>query len=214
MPDGFQADPPRRSSERGGGYHRYSEVNLRRPDRQASGGSWIIIAVIAAFLSVGLIAFLGVGLFVYHATAFAPTATVAPTPAVAVDADVAALRGTWIATAVTIDGDKATNDDALKVKLAMEPNGFRLDLPTTQKQGDSWTIKADFKPDADGGRVIKKIVFLINDGSTIEAIYEVGRDIMRICMSQNGEPPPTDFSAEKGSGRTLLSLKWKEDEEP
>ena len=107
MPDDFQAQPPQ---WRPSTYDRYSEVNFRKPEKQATARPWAIIAATAAFLSVGLIVVLMVGMFLYPGsppTFVASTAAIpVPPPTVVLlgDADVAALQGSWIATALTIDG--------------------------------------------------------------------------------------------------------------
>jgi len=182
---------------------------------------WAIIAVVAAFLSVGLI-----GLFIFAlllpSTAPSPAAVAVATPAPpgllppappsVEDKEVDPLQGTWIATAVTINGEAATDDDVAKVKLTMDLTGFKLVLPTTEKKGASWTIKADLKPNLKGNLDIttNKIDFLVNDGSTLEAIYEINGDAMKLCLSQDGGPRPTDFASKKDSQRTLVVLKRKE----
>jgi len=55
MPDEFQAESPRWSSERPSAYP-YSEVNLRKPDSDGSNWRWVIIAAVLVF---GLVGFLG-----------------------------------------------------------------------------------------------------------------------------------------------------------
>jgi hypothetical protein len=61
MPDGFQAEPPRSPAQEPSPYDRYSEVNLRRPAREATS-KWVTIAAVAAVLSIVFIAALvGVG---------------------------------------------------------------------------------------------------------------------------------------------------------
>jgi len=215
MPDNFQAEPPRWSSERPPGYDRYSEVNLRKPERHVSGVPWTLILVGTAFISAVVVAVAAVALFFYAGTK-PPTVALAPAPApggpppvpvvVMGEADIAALEGTWVATAATIDGSKVGDEDVVKAKLTMNRAGFKLVLPTTQKQGDSWTIKGEMKQDANGGRLVRKIDFQVDDGSTLEAIYEINDWTMKLCLSQNGRPRPTDFTAKK-KGCTFLVLK-------
>lgn len=212
MPDGFQAEPPRWSPDQARDYHRYSEVNLRKPEKRAAGGWWIIIALVAAFFSVSLIAVLAFALFL-PSTAPVAVAVAVPAPAPAPVADPAAnveevriLQGTWVATAVTIDGVKATDEEVAKVKLTMNLSGFRMDLPMTTTKGAAWSIKADPLAKADWN-IWTTLAFRVDDGSTIEAIYELDGGTLEICMGQKDKPCPTDFTAKKGSGRTLLIMK-------
>lgn len=206
MPDGFQAEPPRWSPDQAGDYHRYSEVNLRKPEKQATGGWWIIIALVAGSLSVGLIAVLAFGLFLFNAPSppvpvAAAVAVSAPPPAAVPAAnaeEVRLLEGTWIATAMTANGEAAADDDLAKIKLTMGEAGFRMVLPTATKRGE-WEVDLNASP--------KEIDFVVDDRPDMLAVYDLAGDTLRICMSQQGEPRPNDFTAKKGSGRTLLVLK-------
>jgi len=201
MPDGFQAEPPRWSSEPPSAY-RYSEVNLRKPDKQAPGVRWAIIAVAAAFLSVGLI---GVFIFALLLPSTAPVTVIPPSTApfrVITPPDaMKALKGTWIATAATIDGEEATDDNVAKIKLTMDSEGFKMVLPTTQKEG-TWETGFVNNP--------KGILFVGSDDETRRAIYDIDGDTLNLCIGSIPNKWPDDFTAEKGSKRILLVLKRKE----
>jgi len=219
MPDSFQAEPPRWSSERPSAYEAYSEVNLRKPEKQTAWVRRVTISVAAALVSGVLMAAVVLGVVLFSGKRPTPVTVAAslggsvsaPPPAVVLpgDAEVAAFRGTWIATAVTIDGDKATDDEVAKVKLTMDLTGFTLVLPTTHKQGPTWTIRTELTTKLRATN-LKKIDFLANDGSTLEAIYEINGDTLKLCLSQDDGPRPTDFAAKKDSKRILLILKRQE----
>jgi uncharacterized protein (TIGR03067 family) len=212
MADDFQAKPRHWSAERPSAYDRYSEVNLRRPERQRSGVPWVVIAAVAAF---GLMGFLAFGMLMSSA---APrrVGTPAPMAAGSISArpdvvvlpreeEVFSLEGTWIATAAVIDGDQATDNALANVKLTMDPTGFKLVLAATQKKGRSWTIKTDDLKDSE--TPTHKIDFVLEDGSRMEGIFTLDGDTMKLCLSQDDEPRPTDFSASEYSKRILLTLK-------
>jgi uncharacterized protein (TIGR03067 family) len=206
MPDGFQAEPPRWSSDEPRAYERYSEVNFRKPEKQAAGVPWAIIAVAAAFISVGLIAALVFGLFLYGGKSASSTfmavaaPSTAPVRVIKLPDEVKEIQGTWIATALTINGQEAANDDVAKVKLTMDAEGFRMVLPTTQRKGD-WVTKLDR---------LKEIDFRINGEVDMRAICEINGDTLTMCLSQDGGPRPTDFTAKKDSKHILLFLKREE----
>jgi len=212
MPDDFQAKPPRWSQEPPPAYERYSEVNLRKQETPRSGATWLVI--VAALIGAGLIA---AGLFgLWTGAPMSPAmpatmaAVAAPPPIVNLgDEDVAALEGTWVATAVTIDGDQAAADDVAKVRLAIDRKGFELILPKTQRQGNSWTIKSEIDPRV-GRKSTNQIDLVIEGGSRLEGIYEIEGDTMKLCLSQQDEPRPTRFTSDVGSKRILLRLKREE----
>lgn len=224
MRDEFQAEPPRRSSsELPPAPGRYSEINFRKPDKQKASGWWLIIVLLAAFLSVGLIlakVFLDPGYnpkrdYYRMSRELASardrstnTATTQLLWSATNDTDSGKLRGTWIATAVTIDGEVATDEDVAKVRLRMDKEGFWVVLPTTIKIGDRWYCR---RPTLDPPTYKPKpqeIIFVSSDGADMLAIYELKGDTLKICWSQHGVFP-TDFTARKDSKRTMLVLKRK-----
>lgn len=209
MPDDFQAKPPPVPPSPPPSYgDRYTEVSFRKPERPRSPWrAWIVLP------GVGIFALLAVGL-VWRMKVSPPGITVrAPlsaTPAFVPAAPAprnpdpqarSNLEGTWIATAVTIDGDKAGDEDLGKVKLTIGQDAgrliFSLGLP-----GDEWT-----------GRVVttkeqpKRIYFILN-GSGRAGLHEVQGNTLRICVNAVSQiEPPTDFAAPKDSRRILLELK-------
>ena len=44
-------------------------------------------------------------------------------------------------------------------------------------------------------------------GETQLGIYEIKDDMLKICFAKPDKPRPTEFSAEEGSGNTLVVLK-------
>jgi uncharacterized protein (TIGR03067 family) len=210
MPDGFQAEPPH-WSPRSPAYHRYAEVNLRKPDKQGSRVPWAIIAVAAAVLSVGLIAALMFSVLMWP-TAPMPPAMPVTAAASSTTRSIAALfvedqnaeqplEGTWMATAATIDGEEVADDVVAKVRLTMNAQGFQMLLPGTEKKGSCWVTPS---PTAKGR---KALLFLAD--TDLRAIYEIDGDTLKMCIS---DEYPDDFTAKKGSHRILLMLKRQEQE--
>jgi peptidyl-prolyl cis-trans isomerase B (cyclophilin B) len=220
MPDGFQAEPPRWSSERPSAYERFSEVNLRKPDRPPSGsGPWVIVAVVAAVIGVGLSAFVAFGLALHRgrsatfvtvsapvtAPAMAPVPVavpaVVPVPAVAPvpAADANALQSTWTATAVVVNGEEAPDEDLAKIKLTMDELEFNLVLPSGPQKG-AWELDSRNNP--------KELDFIVDGVRRLRAIYELEEDRLKICMTLSPDDGrPGNFTSSKGSRRVLVHLK-------
>jgi len=175
----------------------------------------VIIALVAAFVGVGLIGLLMFALLtpspqspppppVAVAVEAAPPAFPPPAPAPAENKEVDQLHGTWVATAVTIDGEAATDEEVAKVKLTMDKEGFKLVLPTTQREGRNWAT-GFVTP-----KGIKGILFLPGGDDDMRGIYEVDGDTLKVCLTALSDKWPDDFTAKKGSKRTLLVLKRNE----
>jgi len=114
------------------------------------------------------------------------------------------LQGTWIATAVTINGEDAKDDDVAKVRLTMDKEGFKLVLPTTQKKGRNWAT-GFLTPEGNKG-----ILFLPGGDDDMRGICEIDGDTLKVCITALSDKWPDDFTAKKDSKRTLLVLKRKE----
>jgi len=108
-----------------------------------------------------------------------------------------ALEGTWVATSLVVDGDWTPADELVKVQVRLYGSNFTMSMPEAKYKGQ-WTIDCT---------KTREIDFLHGFGFRQDAIYEVDSDTMRLCLSPITQPRPTDFTAEKGSGRTLIVLK-------
>jgi hypothetical protein len=127
MPEEFQAEPPRWSPERpsASAHDRYAEVNFRKPEKKAGGSGFLLV------LAVGLIALISLGLISLMGQPPTFVAVVPPSTTPSPPSKLNALAGTWIATAITIDGEEATEDDLAKTKVIIEGNYVQMFLPTS-----------------------------------------------------------------------------------
>jgi uncharacterized protein (TIGR03067 family) len=210
MPDDFQALPPRATPAPDASLvsDRFAVVSLRKPERPNHGWRWFLgLSVFLLFI------FVGIGTVAYWEklcrTGTAPAAALAPAVLLIDDgpsgsmtiADVERLEGTWLSTAMTIDGEEATGADIMnaEVKTDGEIGRFNLDLRYKVYQG---RCRA-----ADGE------IDLVDDLANFRArgIYGRNGDTLTICFHESQRP--TDFTAEKGSGRTLIVLKKRKPEQ-
>jgi uncharacterized protein (TIGR03067 family) len=207
MSDDFQAQPPRPpdgAELAPSTYDRFEEVNLRKPDSEPYDwhGVGVRLAV-SCLIGFGLIV-----VIVFSSTissnqrpTFVYGSTIGPRVAggqVLRDP----LDGTWIATAVIVDGEDLPPDDLAQFKLVIDSKSgqFSLDLPGTTHQG-SYKVTNTLSP--------KEIDFTSDTGVfSVRGIY-ADKGSLLICFAQSERP--TDFTAEKGSRRTLLALKHREE---
>jgi uncharacterized protein (TIGR03067 family) len=106
-----------------------------------------------------------------------------------------------LAQCVTIDGEVADADDLPKfeLRLIVETHRFRLQVPKTTHNGV-------FKISALGR---KRIDFATDlPVFSAQGIYFLNGDTLTICFAETERP--TEFTATKGSGRTVLVLKRRE----
>jgi uncharacterized protein (TIGR03067 family) len=112
-------------------------------------------------------------------------------------------EGTWVAISSIYEGEEApakitssikrivTGDRVVWQRDGKSFAGTRIVLDPTQEPR---TI--DVIPE--GGR---------NRGEHIPGIYKLERDLLTICMAAPGKPRPREFTARKGSERTLRVFK-------
>jgi len=204
MPDDFQALPPPGLPADNGlpptpASDRMADVNIRKPEKEGASRARIIaIAVMLFFVLFCLLAFCRLPTRVarpYHGED-SPTVSGVPLGPVEIST---VFDGTWFATAMTIDGEKTTDDDVKQVKLQMTSmRRFRLDLPNKSQTGYYFGLD-------------ERIEFFSDDaGRLVIAIYKQDGDALTICLHEAERP--TDFTAEKGSGRTLIVLKKRKPE--
>jgi uncharacterized protein (TIGR03066 family) len=121
MPDNFQTKPARWSSQQPA-YDHYPEIHLQQPQKRGAGTLWPIIAVaVAAFIGIGLIAVLSLGMVWYR-----------------VQLNDAAM-GEATATAVAVAADVDKKEPAKK------------ELPNKEKIIGTWELTKSAAPDAPPG---------------------------------------------------------------
>jgi uncharacterized protein (TIGR03067 family) len=112
------------------------------------------------------------------------------------------LQGKWILTSAVINGNEVPKDQ-VKGELVFKGDKYSYTSGDGQKGEGTFKIDPSKKPrtmdavPADGP--VK--------GQTVEEIYEVDGDTLKLCLVAPGGKRPTDFKAEAGSGRMLFTYK-------
>ena len=113
------------------------------------------------------------------------------------------LEGSWVATSLEVDGNKAMDEDAKKITLIIGADG-------------SWNLNADGKEVSQGTTSIdpskppKTIDFTVTSGNDKGeqslGIYEFGDNTVKFCVSKSGKERPGEFSSPSGSATILISF--------
>jgi len=111
--------------------------------------------------------------------------------------------GTWRATSLEVDGNKASEDDARKITVVNREDG-------------TWIIQVDGKEihkgtsEIDPTKKPKTIDFIPDDGpekgKTFLGIYQIEENTRKLCFAPSGKDRPTEFSSNPGSGHVLVTF--------
>jgi len=209
MPDDFQAQPPPADNPPVQGaqaYERFEQVDLRKPENQGSvrlsiialGGIFAVLAVVLAIFAAWLQARMSV------TPNTAPILTPGPGGPFGADPELLgqrkALEGTWVATAMIVDGKKVAQEEVNDVSLTVDANGFSMALPDSEQEGG--IALSPLSPE--------HINFIVRAMPDRQAIYRINEQMLTICMHQDPSQRPMAFTAEEGSGRTLIVFKRQE----
>jgi uncharacterized protein (TIGR03067 family) len=114
------------------------------------------------------------------------------------------LQGEWVLVARQVDGKKSTDDEVLELQIRIIVKGDTLLFKSLgDTDGQASTLKVDASKTPKTVDVIDK-----NDAKDKKsplAIYKVEGDLLTVCNSLDERP--TQFSADKGTGRALLVFK-------
>jgi uncharacterized protein (TIGR03067 family) len=219
MPDEFQAEPSRRSSNGPSVYDRFAVVNFRKPENNATTLRWA--RLIAAMLGGGMIALVLFGVLSENEPSTPPSklpAIASSSPLMQIDRGDFVLikaeekkpfQGTWIATALSINGENATDEEVAKVILTIAKDTYTLALPSEQHSG---------RLESDQSTKPKAMDFIAAGPAerSALAIYSIDGDTLTICMKSSADDQdegarPTEFTSKRGV--TLLVLKRRRSDE-
>jgi len=138
-------------------------------------------------------------------TGFGSAVALCDGPDDAVKKELKALAGTWKAVSLETDGKPAPDDIVKKVVMTRDESG-----KTVIRRGEMVVVEAVVKK-IDPSRKPKTIdseqTVGEHKGKTIQGIYEIDGDTLRVCVALPGKERPTVFSAKAGSGNSLAVYK-------
>ncbi len=109
------------------------------------------------------------------------------------------LQGKWIMTSAVIDGNKLQ----IKGSVVFEGDKYSYNSGDDEKGSGTFKLDTSKKP--------RHLDSIPSDGpaqgATVEQIYEIDGDKLKICMALPGTPRPTAFKSEAGSNLYLFTYK-------
>jgi uncharacterized protein (TIGR03067 family) len=119
------------------------------------------------------------------------------------DEDPGRLQGSWAMQSITMDGLVVPSAYTRTGRLVIEGDSYRLTL-------DDQTIVSTFR--LDSGKSPRQVDFTFTEGpqkgQTVQGIYEVDGDSLRICRGMRpAVERPREFAAPSDSGLILLTYK-------
>ena len=109
------------------------------------------------------------------------------------------FQGTWITAAVEVEG--VPIDSWLFEDARLSISGDRFSLRNPLPDADT-RIEGVFKLDAT--KTPKELDLILDSGKTIEEVYELEGNTLKICCPVSGGRRPTDFSTNPNSGLSFV----------
>jgi uncharacterized protein (TIGR03067 family) len=130
------------------------------------------------------------------------------------DTDFDLLQGTWLTVSLVNDGrtvvdEKAPPKERPVTKLVYEGNGWMVQVGDKTVASGIFSLDLTKKP--------KEIDVMDESGVMNEktqlGIYELDGDTYKYCLAPAGQPRPTEFASNPGSGHALIVSKRESPEE-
>ena len=120
--------------------------------------------------------------------------------------DAEKLQGTWQASEAVANGEPIPKEQIPRIKLVFGGEKVTFHLP----DGDGKPVDMSFR--LDPSKKPKGVDFTVvsgaDMGNTVEGIYELNGDMLRVCFAMGkAAKRPTEFAAPKKSGLVVLTLK-------
>lgn len=113
------------------------------------------------------------------------------------------IQGTWRVTSLTVNGNKAEDEDAKKITVmngddgtwSIRSEGEEISKGTSTFDPTKKPKTIDFTPAEGGGK-----------GTEYLGIYELAKNTRKLCFSQPGHERPSDFASAPGSQHILVAF--------
>jgi uncharacterized protein (TIGR03067 family) len=108
------------------------------------------------------------------------------------------MQGTWIAISAERDGEKRSKDEIKDLKFVVKGDKWSINLDGQEYQG---TLKID------PTKTPKQSDSIMEDGQTVQAIYECDDVHLKLCWRGPGEDRPKEFVSKPDTGINLVVFK-------
>ena len=109
------------------------------------------------------------------------------------------LQGVWRTVSVEVDGSPVARHHFENATLIIA--GARFTLRNPVPDADQ-TTEGGFRVDA--ATVPKRLLLTLDNGQTIEEIYEVDRDTLKVCYPTRQSSRPSSFMSAPQSGLSVV----------
>lgn len=114
------------------------------------------------------------------------------------------IEGTWRVTALTVNGNKAREEDAKKITVvngndgtwSVRSEGKEISKGTSTFDPTKKPKTIDFTPTEGGGK-----------GEQLLGIYQLGKNTRKLCFAPSGKDRPTEFSSTPDNQYILVMFK-------
>jgi uncharacterized protein (TIGR03067 family) len=111
----------------------------------------------------------------------------------------------WQGVSAIRDGKALSAADAKSVRATADGNNFTLEVAGRMVMQGSYKLNPNTTP--------RQIDGVLNAGPgkgagvQVQGIYEVNGDTLKVCYAAPGQPRPTEFSSQPGSGNRMFVMK-------
>jgi uncharacterized protein (TIGR03067 family) len=111
--------------------------------------------------------------------------------------DLDEMQGTWNLVSAMEDGKALPEDKVKQTTIVVKGNTFRFPGLAEDATARSGTFKLDPTKNP------KEMDTISAENGVTLGIYAIDANTYKVCFAPPGEPRPTDFSSEHGSGQIL-----------
>src|SRR5262249_8632881 len=115
----------------------------------------------------------------------------------------AKLDGTWRAESMAVDGNKLGADDVKAYSVTIKDGKYSAKMGNDVYNEGTLKIDPAKKP----GTLDVMPSKGDNEGKTMQGIFELDGDTLKICLSQPDGDRPKEFASEAGTGRLYVVYK-------
>ncbi len=117
--------------------------------------------------------------------------------------DAQQIQGTWVPISATKNGQDRPKERLDKTKFVITADKIAIEEEDKKEPPVSYTLDPTKKPKAIEITLMKGT----EKGPTIQGIYELEGDTLKLCFGQPGKARPKEFASKEGSDAALVILK-------
>ncbi len=120
------------------------------------------------------------------------------------------LQGAWVVAKLTYNGEEMDSEKLGKITLAIKGDQATV-VAADRVKKEYARLKLTLDPRTTPKTIDMNVVLGSKKGETMEGIYEVRGDDLKICAKVIGSDRPTKFASPPGESIVLVELKRKKE---